>query len=223
MIVGARAAGGTWWGASHSGHDDWGTPCSSAAPSSSARAARWMTWRGGASRAGWSATVAGSGTGTSCSERIRGQRAAIGLIEFEGISDEVIGRFTVTAVFGQRRPKRGIRRRNREIADDPRVEAAKATARGVGDQPRQSSQPTAIEERGERRGIGGIERGDAIGGVERDDGAVRNRGRKPAGEVPPDDAMRRERQRGAEQLPRRSTTIVRASEQSLLVRSKARG
>src|SRR2546430_8307254 len=212
MIVGARAAGGTWWGASHSGHDDWGTPCYSAAPSSSARAARWMTWRGGASRPGWSATVSGSGTGTSCSDRIRGQRAAIGLIEFEGISDEVIGGFAVTAVFGQRRPQRGIRRWNREIADDPRVEAAKATARGVGDQPRQSSQPTGIEERGERCGIGGIKGGDAIGGVERDDGAVRNGGRQPAGGGSPEYAERRGSPRGAEKVPLRSPPIVRGAE-----------
>src|SRR5256885_5265657 len=200
MIVLTGWAAGTGWGASHSGHADWGAH-SSAAPSSSGRAARWMTWRGGASRPGWSATVSGSGTGTSCSDRIRGQRAAIGLIEFEGISDEVIGRFAVTAVFGQRRPERGIRRWNRETADDPRVEAAKATPRGVGDQPRQSSQPTGIEERGERCGIGGIKGGDAIGGVERDDGAVRNRGHKLAGEVPPGGRTPAGLPRGGEQIP----------------------
>ncbi len=61
------------------------------APSSSARAALDTTARGDASPPGSMATVRGSATGTRCSERIRGQRAAVGGIELERIGDEIVG------------------------------------------------------------------------------------------------------------------------------------
>ena len=111
MIVLSHSAAGTWCGASHGGH----VFDASGVQSSSARAALLTTSRGGASPAppappappaGARATARGSGTGTSCSERIRGQRATVGGIELEGVGDEVVRGFAALAAARERRPHR---------------------------------------------------------------------------------------------------------------------
>jgi hypothetical protein len=103
MIAVNRSAAGTWCGASQAGQleddlaiDAGGGP----APSSSARAALATTARGGASPAGSRATARGSAIGTRCSERIRGQRAAVGGIELEGLRDKIIGGLAAGAAAG---------------------------------------------------------------------------------------------------------------------------
>src|SRR2546429_8359319 len=92
MIGGGRSGAGIWCGASHAGHEERGGAIHAiGVPSSSARAAAQATSRGAASPGGSSATARGSATGTRCSDRIRGQRAAGGAIEVEGIGDENVG------------------------------------------------------------------------------------------------------------------------------------
>src|SRR6266487_5386537 len=97
MMALNRFAAGIWWGASQAGQVAGGVTLATDAPSSSARAAAQTTSRGAASPAGSSATARGSATGTRCSERIRGQRAAVGAIELEGIGDEIVGWFAAFA------------------------------------------------------------------------------------------------------------------------------
>ena len=78
----------------------------SGAPSSSARAALDTTARGDASPPGSSATVRGSAIGTKCSERIRGQRAAVGSIEVERFGDDIVGGLAARAAPGKLGPDR---------------------------------------------------------------------------------------------------------------------
>src|SRR6266542_3759207 len=101
-------------------------------PSSSARAALPTTSHGCASPAGRSATAKGSGTGTRCSERIRGQRAAVGAIEFERISDEIVSGLTAVTAARELRPDCGASGRHGQTAHDTRIEATKAAPRGIG-------------------------------------------------------------------------------------------
>src|SRR2546425_1041298 len=112
MIVLSRSAAGTWCGASHGGH----VFDASGVQSSSARAALLTTSRGCASLAGSRATARGSGTGTSCSERIRGQRATVGGIELEGIGDEIVGVLAARAAAGKLCPHRRLLGRYRQAA-----------------------------------------------------------------------------------------------------------
>ena len=98
MIEVSRSAAGIWCGASHAGQEERGGAIDAIdVPSSSARAAAQATSRGAASPGGSSATARGSATGTRCSDRIRGQRAAVGAIESEGIGDEIVGWFAAFA------------------------------------------------------------------------------------------------------------------------------
>src|SRR5437899_12126590 len=119
----------------------------SGALSSSARAALQTTSRGDASPAGWSATARGSGTGTRCSDRIRGQRAAIGLIEMEGVSDDVISGFAGHAATRERSPGARPGGWHWKAAHDARIEAAEPAPRRIGDEPGERRQPAWIEER----------------------------------------------------------------------------
>src|SRR5512145_2693312 len=93
MMALSRSAAGTWCGASHAGH----AIAETGLPSSSARAALETTSRAGACAPGASVTASGSGTGTSCSDRIRGQRAAVRTVELQGFGDEVVRRLTAVA------------------------------------------------------------------------------------------------------------------------------
>src|SRR2546422_69215 len=104
MIEVSRSAAGIWCGASHAGQANDGASDARGAPSSSARAELATTARGGASPAGSRATARGSATGTSCSERMRGQRAAVGGIELESISDEIVGGLAASAATGKLGP-----------------------------------------------------------------------------------------------------------------------
>ena len=113
MMALNRFAAGIWWGASQAGQVAGGVTLATDAPSSSARAAAQTTSRGAASPAGSSATARGSATGTRCSERIRGQRAAVGAIELESIGDEIIGGLAALAVTRELRPYGGTAGRDR--------------------------------------------------------------------------------------------------------------
>ena len=113
MMALNRFAAGIWWGASQAGQVAGGVTLATDAPSSSARAAAQTTSRGAASPAGSSATARGSATGTRCSERIRGQRAAVGVIELESIGDEIIGGLAALAVTRELRPYGGTAGRDR--------------------------------------------------------------------------------------------------------------
>src|SRR5258707_8446145 len=185
----SRSAAGTWWGASQAGHGI--APGATAVPSSSARAALAMTPRGGASLAlsGARATVRGSRTGTRCSERIRGQRAAVGSIELESIGNEIVGGLAALPAARELRPDGGLARGGREAADYSRIEAAETAARWIGDETRQRGQPTGVEQRGQGRSVGFIMRGDAIDGVERHQLRCGHRSRKAPAQVRPHDTM----------------------------------
>src|SRR6266446_4989645 len=139
MIAVSRSAAGTWCGASQAGQLDDGVIVASGAPSSSARAALATTARGDVSPAspapngppGARATVRGSATGTSCSERIRGQRATVGGIKLEGIGDEIVGALAALAAARKLCPHRRLLGRYRQAAHHAGVEAAKTTAGGI--------------------------------------------------------------------------------------------
>src|SRR5213076_2188111 len=209
MIAVSRSAAGTWCGASQAGQTV--AVGATACPSSSARAALATTLRGGASPAspafpalpGARATVSGSATGTSCSERIRGQRAAVGGIELEGLGNEFVGGLTTLAAARELRPDRGVVCRNGETADHSRIEAAEPTARRIRNQASERREPAGIEQRGERGSVGRVARGNAINGVERHQLRRRHGGGETPAQVGPYDAMRRESEAGPEQLPGR--------------------
>src|SRR5216110_2791614 len=141
MIALSRAAAGTWCGANQAGHVV--ALGATAGPSSSARAALATTPWAGASLAlsGARATVRGSATGTSCSERIRGQRAAIGSIELEDVSDEIVGGLAATAAPGKLRPDGRAIGRHRQAAHHASIEAAEATAGRISDEARERGEP----------------------------------------------------------------------------------
>src|SRR5690242_5071989 len=145
MIALSRSAAGTWCGANQAGHVV--VPGATGGSSSSARAAQAMTLRGGASFAlsGARATARGSATGTSCSERIRGQRAAFGAIELEGVGYEVVGRLAALPAARELRPEGGVVRGNRQAANHTRIEAAETTACGIGDKARERGEPAGVE------------------------------------------------------------------------------
>src|SRR5882762_8463181 len=187
MIALSRSAAGTWWGASQAGHGV--APGATAVPSSSARAALATTARGATASPGASATVRGSRTGTRCSERIRGQRAAVGSIELESIGNEIVGGLAALPAARELRPDGGLARGGREAADYSRIEAAETAARWIGDETRQRGQPAGVEQRRQRRGVGFITRGDAIDGVERHQLRCGHRSRKAPAQVRPHDTM----------------------------------
>src|SRR5437667_11326369 len=150
MIALSRSAAGTWCGASQAGQVR--SVGATACPSSSARAALATMLRGGASPAppGASATVRGSATGTRCSERIRGQRAAGGAIELERLGNEIIGGLTALAAARGFSPDGGGAGRDGEAADHSRVGAAVLAARHIRNQAGQRSDRGGIEQRRQR-------------------------------------------------------------------------
>src|SRR6266446_8780044 len=166
MIALSRSAAGTWCGASQAGQVV--AVGAIVCPSSSARAALATTLRGGASPAlpGASATVRGSATGTRCSERIRGQRAAVGAIELESLGNEIIGGLTALAAARELRPDDGVIGGDRESADHSRVEATEPAARRIRHEACKRGEPAGIEQRRQRGGVGPVARGNAVHGVE---------------------------------------------------------
>src|SRR2546428_10577658 len=195
----------------------------SGALSSSARAALQTTSRGDASPAGWSATARGSGTGTRCSDRIRGQRAAIGLIEMEGVSDEVISGFTGHAAPRERSPGARPGGRHREAAHDARIEAAEPASRWIGDEPGERRHPAWNEKGRERGGIARVACRDTVHGVERHEIRSRYSSSEAAAQVRPNHAMRREAEARAKQLPGRAGAVIGAPLEPLFMTRQSLG
>src|SRR6267378_5554891 len=107
--------------------------------------------------------------------------------------------------------------RHRQAAHHPGIEAAEATACGIGDKARERSEPARIEQGGQRRGVGRVTRGDAVDGVERYLLRGRNRRGEATAQVGPDHAMRGEPETRAKQLPQWPGFIVGPPAQSLLM------
>src|SRR5437667_7148409 len=221
MIAVSRSAAGTWCGASQAGHATGGSPTGGL--SSSARAALATTARGGACVPGSRATVSGSATATSCSERMRGQNASVGEVELKSIGDEIIGGFTVAAVTSEVRPDWRAVGRDRQPAHDPRVEAAKSAARGIRHEPGECREPARIKQRCQGRRPLGAACDDAVDRIERHNISVGHCRGETTMQIRPYDAMARQAQRRAEQLPWRSAAIVGTLAQSVAVRRKVFG
>src|SRR5919197_5011428 len=216
MMALSRSAAGIWCGASQAGHgdDEAGAP----GPRwSSAPAALAATARGEASPAGSSATASGSETGTSCSERMRGQRAAIGGIELEDVGNEIISGLAGGATARQLRPEGRGMRWDRQPSHHARIEAAESAACRVGDEPRECGQPARVEERAERGGVRGIAGCDPVDRVEWHQLRCGYDRVETAAQVRPDHAVLGNAERRAKQLPWWSGAIVRTAPQPLFV------
>ena len=98
-----------------------------------------------------------------------------------------------------------------------RVEAAEASARRIGDEPGEGSQPTRVGERRQGRRVRGIARRDAVDRVERHELRRRHGGRESSAQIRPDDPMPREAEAGAKQLPEWPRAVVRAPAQPFLM------
>src|SRR2546423_5823556 len=218
MMAVSRSAAGTWCGASHAGHAT--GVSATGGRSSSARVALAMTARGAACAAGSRATVSGSATATSCSERMRGQKASIGEIELESIGDEFIGGFTVPAVTCEVRPDRCAIWRDREAAHDPGIEAAKSAACRISHETGERREPARVEERRQRRGVRGAARDDAVHSVERHNGRFGHCGGETTMQIRPYDAVASKPPGRANQLPPGATALIGAPPQPVVVRGK---